>query len=158
MDISTDFDFLFGHWHIHNHKLADVRDPDCTEWLEFPATAQAYPILGGFGNIDRGRFEQPGAPFESLSLRLYDPATDEWRIYWSSSRYPGVLDPPVIGRFLDGQGRFEGDDIMDGRPVRLRFIWSGITATSATWQQYFRWDGTDTWVPNWTMAFTRTDG
>jgi hypothetical protein len=47
-----DFDFLFGRWRIHNRKLLDVLDHSCTEWVEFEASSEAWPVLGGLGNVD----------------------------------------------------------------------------------------------------------
>ncbi|MEU7843738.1 hypothetical protein AB0B39_22585 [Micromonospora sp. NPDC049114] len=63
--------------------------------------------------------------------------------------------PPMVGRFVDGVGRFYADDQHEGRPVRCRFIWSGITATTARWEQAFSVDGERTWETNWIMESTR---
>ena len=52
-------------------------------------------MLGGVGNLDH--FHTPG--YEGFSLRLHEPETDTWRIWWSSTSRPGRLDPPVEGRF-----------------------------------------------------------
>lgn len=65
------------------------------------------------------------------------------------------LFPPVIGRFTDGRGEFYGDDTHDGKDVRVRYVWSGISATTARWEQAFSVDGEKTWVTNWVMDFTR---
>ena len=82
-------------------------------------------MLQGVGHLDRMTVpEAPDGPgFEGLTLRLFDPSAQVWRIWWSSSRAPGQLDPPLVGRFSDGVGVFEGDDVVGGRPVRLRFEW-----------------------------------
>lgn len=40
----------------------------------------------------------------------------------------------------------------------MRFVWSGISATTARWEQAFSLDGWDTWVSNWAMEFTRASG
>lgn len=87
-----DFDFLLGRRRIHNRKLVDTLDPDSTEWVEFQAFGEAGPILGGLGNVDT--FTAPamspsGDPFEGFTLRLFDPETRIWRIWWASIRFPG---------------------------------------------------------------------
>jgi hypothetical protein len=150
---ASDFDFLPGRWNVHNRRLVDMLDPACEEWEEFQATSDAEQMLGGGGNLDH--FNTPG--YEGFSLRLYDPEEDLWRIWWSSTKRPGRLDPPVEGRFTpDGTtARFETDDVLDGVPIRMRFDWSEITADRARWDQSFSFDGGETWKPNWTMVLTR---
>jgi hypothetical protein len=103
-----DFDFLFGRRRIHNRKLVDTLDLACTDWVEFEAEGQAQPILGGLGNVDR--FSVPampptGEPFEGSSLRLFDPETGLWRIWWASIRFPGRLDHPGRGPVHRRPGR-----------------------------------------------------
>jgi hypothetical protein len=150
----TDFDFLPGRWHIANRRLVDMLDPECDEWEEFEATCEARAMLGGGGNVDHFRTEG----YEGFSLRLYDPEADLWRIWWSSTARPGRLDPPVEGRFTGDRARFECEDVLEGIPIRMRFDWSEITATSARWDQSFSFDGGATWKPNWTMVLTRVGG
>ena len=150
---ATDFDFLPGHWNVHNRKLVDPLDPECDAWEEFEATSEAEAMLGGGGNLDH--FHAPG--YEGFSLRLHSPETDTWRIWWSSTARPGRLDPPVTGRFdADGAtARFETADVLDGVPIRMRFDWSEIEADSARWDQAFSFDDGKTWKPNWTMSLRR---
>ena len=149
----TDFDFLPGSWQVHNRRLVDLLDPACDEWEEFDATSEAEAMLGGVGNFDH--FHTAG--YEGFSLRLHDPETDTWRIWWSSTSRPGRLDPPVEGRFAeDGKSaRFETADVLDGIPIRMRFDWSEIAAASARWDQAFSFDDGKTWKPNWTMLLRR---
>ena len=151
------FDFLFGDWLIANRKLRDPLAEGASEWVEFSATGTARPIAGGLGNVDT--FVAPDFPgrgaFEGFSLRLFEESTGLWRIWWASSAGGGRLDPPVVGRFTDGVGRFEGDDVLDGRPVMVRFDWTDITVSSARWAQAFSFDGGETFSPNWVMEFRR---
>src|ERR1700754_3048954 len=150
----TDFDFLPGRWHIANRRLTNTLDPACDEWETFDATSEAQAILGGAGNMDQ--FHVPATGYRGYSLRLYDPDADLWRIWWASTARPGRLDAPVAGHFRpDGTATFEGDDALDGVPVRMRFVWSEITADAARWEQSFSFDAGTTWKPNWVMLLTR---
>lgn len=157
-DGRADFDFVHGTWNIANRRLVDPLDPTCDTWVEFAATGRADPILGGIGNLDRMFVpELPGGgALEGFTLRLFEPATATWRIWWSSTARPGRLDPPVEGRFADGVGTFETDDVLDGHAVRVRFTWHSMTERSATWEQAFSHDSGASWQRNWVMEFTRT--
>jgi hypothetical protein len=153
----ADFDFFFGRWQIRNRKLRDPLEEGCDEWLEFEAFGEAWPILGGLGNVDTYKApEFPGRPgFEGATLRLFEPATGLWRIWWMSTTAAGILDDnPVVGRFVDGIGIFECDQDFDGRMARVRYTWTADPSTPR-WEQSFSWDGGATWEPNWVMTNTR---
>ena len=130
-----DFDFLFGAWQISNRKRVNPLVQGDDEWIEFDAWMQAQPIVGGLGNIDTYHAPDfPGRPgFEGFTLRLFEPKTGQWRIWWASSVGTGLLDEPVVGRFEDdGIGRFECDDILDGVHVRVRYDWTWSTRTRSS--------------------------
>jgi len=149
-----DFDFLFGRWRVHNQRLRQ-RLAGCQDWQPFDAIIDCRPILGGAGNIDEFVTDEfgPGV-FIGASLRLYEAATQRWRIYWASNR-SGVLDPAVVGCFTDGIGRFEGDDRHEGVPVRVRFTWNVDGPDRASWEQAFSADAGNSWETNWRMQLTR---
>ena len=46
-----------------------------------------------------------------------------------------------------------GDDTFAGRPIRVRFTWSGVTTRTPRWEQAFSADGGETWETNWVMEF-----
>lgn len=142
----NDFDFLSGSWNVLNRRLTGG------DWTTFPGTSTCRPILGGVGNTDEIVFPTLGS--SGFTLRLYDVTLGQWSIYWANSR-SGVLLPPVTGTFADGRGDFYGDDEVDGRPVRVHFLWSDITPESARWEQEFSTDGGRTWESNWVMEFSR---
>jgi hypothetical protein len=152
-----DFDFIFGEWTLANRKVVDPLADGPPEWVEFEATAVAESILGGLGNVDMiSAPDFPNRPgFHGFSLRLFSPEERVWRIWWSSSAAGGLLDTPVVGRFENGEGRFECDDVLGGREVRVRYEWTDITPTSARWTQSFSLDGVATFEPNWFMELTR---
>jgi hypothetical protein len=146
-----DFDFLTGTWDVANRWLTDFLDAD-SGWEEFPAVSQASRHFAGAANFDEITFPTKG--FAGLTLRLYNPATGEWSLYWASKR-TGTLFPPVTGRFENGVGEFHGADSYHDVPILARFRWSGITADSARWEQAFSTDDGRTWLDNWYMDSTR---
>ena len=152
-----DFDFVFGRWVVHNRKLRDGSDPTCEEWVEFDATSEAWPLLRTGCHTDRIEAVAPtdGDPFEGVTFRLYDPAAGTWRIWWSSTRAPGQLDEPVVGRFDGDVGTFECDDVVGGHPVRVRFTWHRGDPVAPRWEQRFSFDGGATWALNWVMQLAR---
>jgi len=150
---STDFDFLLGRWDVRNRRLVR-RLADSDEWDEFHSKAAARPLPAGLGNEDVFCTDYAGG-FVGMSFRFYDPETRLWSIYWTDSRRPGSLDPPVVGSFAGDIGVFEGEDTHAGRPIRVRFVWSGVAGDTPRWEQAFSADGGATWETNWVMEFTR---
>jgi len=45
---------------------------------------------------------------------------------------------------------------INGKQMRVRFIWSQITATSTRWEHAYSSDSGKIWETNWIMTFTRT--
>src|SRR5262245_52094629 len=83
-DGSHDFDFQTGRWSIRNERLVK-RLAGCTEWETFESTNRAWLLSGGLGNMDEYVTDHwPG--FVGLSLRLYNPHTRQWSIYWVSNQ------------------------------------------------------------------------
>jgi hypothetical protein len=148
-----DFDFLVGHWSVHNRRLA-TRLRGANEWKEFPATHWLEQRLGGIANIDQMDFPTEG--FSGVSVRAFNLAERRWAIYWISST-SGVLFPPVFGGFDGDVGTFVGRDVDDGREVHVRFTWRRLGRDAARWEQAFSLDGHE-WETNWVMAFTRRKG
>jgi hypothetical protein len=149
-----DFDFLFGRWTMTNQHLRTRLKAD-TRWDEFTSVSEVHPILGGLGNTDTyaaARFAD-GKPLQGATLRLFNPATGLWSIYWADDRRV-TLDPPVIGRFERGVGTFIGDDVFEGKPIKFRFVWTA--GAHPTWEQAFSADGGQTWETNFRNQFTRT--
>lgn len=146
-----DFNFITGRWLVSNQRLRK-RLQGCTEWESFEAVQDGALLLGGLGNMDDLTIEGQGTV--GMALRFFNPQTRLWSIYWVSSS-DGVLGPPLFGAFANGVGRFEGADTHEGRPVRVRFLWSDITPSRARWEQAFSEDGGRHWETNWVMTLTR---
>ncbi|MET9813278.1 hypothetical protein ABZ322_15205 [Streptomyces sp. NPDC006129] len=154
MSSAHDFDFFHGDWDVLHRRRTDFLDPD-SRWEEFSGTSRCRPLFDGTANLDE--IDMPHLSAKGATLRLFDPATERWSLNWASS-ITGTLFPPVFGRFEGGRGDFHGDDTYDGKDVRVRFVWSGVSPTTARWEQAFSVDGGETWLTNWTMAFTRSSG
>jgi hypothetical protein len=148
----SDFDFLLGEWRVHHRRV----QADSREWVEFDGTCNHRNLIDGSANMDEYLLEVPSGHYRAVALRSYDPKTGLWAIWWLDSRYPsGPLDPPVKGRFANGIGTFYSDYLLNGKPMRVRFIWSHITPTSARWEQALSGDAGKTWETNWIMTFRR---
>jgi hypothetical protein len=152
--VMNDFDFLVGTWDSTNRKLRK-RLVGSDGWEEFPGRVTCHRAFDGAANLDEIVF--PTLGHAGMSVRLYDPGTDLWSIYWASSKFPGPLEAPVVGRFVDGVGEFFNDDVQEGQAVRVRYRWSDITDSTARWAQAFSADGGTTWETNWIMDFIRTE-
>jgi hypothetical protein len=154
MSSANDFDFFHGRWAVRHRRLKD-RLAGCTEWEVFGGSSSVQPLLGGAGNVDDNVIELPGGTYRAATLRAFDPATKQWAIWWLDGRHPHSVDVPMIGRFENGIGTFFADETSRGQPIKVRFLWSRITPTSARWEQAFSPDGGKTWETNWEMDFTR---
>lgn len=149
-----DFDFLVGSWTVQHRRLKH-RLEESTEWEIFSGTCKTWRLLDGQGEVDDNVLQAPAGTYLAVTLRSFDPATRSWSIWWLDSRHPHQLDPPVVGTFHDGTGTFFANDTFNGRPFVVRYVWSGITANSANWQQAFSDDGGKSWETNWIMKFHR---
>jgi hypothetical protein len=151
-----DFDFLVGRWQVHHRRLREMLS-DEREWVEFEGTSVVQKVLGGYGIMDDNVIELPDGPYRGAGIKSFDARTQTWSIWWLDGRSPlGPLDPPVRGGFQDGTGMFFADEILKGKPIRVRFTWSVITPTTCHWEQAFSTDGGATWETNWLMDFRRT--
>jgi hypothetical protein len=152
-----DFDFFVGKWQTHSHKLKE-RLAGSHDWEDFDGTIRSFKLMNGMANVDDTEFDMPEGIYRGVAPRAYDPKTGLWAIWWIDGRNPhGAVDPPVRGRFIQGVGTFYGDDTLRGKPVKVRFVWSNITPTSAHWEQAFSGDGGKTWEVNWSQVLRRVE-
>lgn len=149
----TDFDFFIGSWKAHTRRLRE-RLKGSNDWEEFEGTAMVRTVLSGMGNIDEITIDREVGRLEGLTLRLYNPESRQWSLYWASS-VDGILQRPLIGSFVEGRGEFYSQEFFEGRSIFCRFICSHITETSCRWEQAFSTDGGKTWEINWIAELTR---
>ena len=140
-----DFDYFAGAWTTHQRRLT-ARGVGSNDWEEFPGTLCMTPYLGGMATVDELWFPTKG--WAGLTLRTFDVAKRQWKVYWVSGN-TGTLDTPVAGGFDGDRGEFYGNDEDGGRPVKVRYSWHKLDHDRAHWEQAFTYDGA-TWEVNWT--------
>ena len=148
-----DFDFLVGRWKIRNRKLKRPLE-NSDEWDEFDADQHFQPILHGSGNFDIFSTEVDGKPFEAFTLRLFDPQTRLWTIYWADSDAVR-LDGGKVGSFDGDIGEFFARDVFAGKNVIVRFHWDKRNPEAPVWSAAFSVDEGKTWEWNWHAHFAR---
>jgi hypothetical protein len=153
-DGQHDFDPLIGSWKFHLKKLMHPLTGSTT-WVEFEGTGVCYKIWDGRAQYDTIELDSPDVGhIEGLTVRLYNPQSHQWRLYWANSKI-GVMDPPQIGEFKNGRGEFLAQDTINGKVVLIRFVWTNLTTNTPHFEQSFSNDGGKTWEVNWITDQTR---
>ena len=156
-DGQHDFDFELGSWKIHlKRRLRPLTGS--TDWVEFDGTSVTRKVWDGRADLEEFETDSPAAGhIEGLTLRLYNPETRQWSLYWANSK-GGPIFPPQIGEFKNGRGEFYGQDTLNGKLIFVRFIWSDTETSKPHFEQSFSDDGGKTWEVNWITDQTRVDG
>jgi hypothetical protein len=155
-DGQHDFDFEVGRWKIHLKKLVHPLTGSTT-WVEFDGTSVTRKVWNGRSQLEEFETESPdGSQIEGMTLRLYDPQTHQWSLYWATSK-SAAMGVPTIGKFKNGQGEFFDTEQAgpNGKAVLVRFIWSNTTTNMPHFEQSFSEDGGKTWEVNWITDQTR---
>jgi hypothetical protein len=156
-DGQHDFDYELGSWKIHLKRLVHPLTGSTT-WVEFDGTSVTRNIWDGRGQIEEFETDGSSGHVEGLTLRLYNPQSRQWNLYWANSK-DGVVDgPPQVGEFNHGRGEFFAQDTFNGRAILIRYFWSEITPNSAHFEQSFSEDGGKSWEVNWITDQTRVPG
>jgi hypothetical protein len=149
----SDFDYLIGRWNIRNRTLNEPL-AGSDEWREFNATQEFSLVLLGLGNVDRFHTQLDGKPFEGLTVRLFDPHTRLWTIYWADSNAM-KLDGGKVGSFDGDEGDFFGRERVAGKDVIVKFHWNKRDPESPVYSRAFSADAGETWEWNWYSHFSR---
>lgn len=155
-DGQRDFDWELGAWHTDVRVLADPLSDTEDEWLHFDGTSVVRPLLDRRANVVELKVAGPAGRIEGLNMRLYEPEAKRWSLTFVNIRN-GLLTPSVYGGFHDGIGEFYGDDQLDGRPIKVRFLVYRQGADRARFEQAFSEDDGTTWETNW-VAIDRRIG
>jgi hypothetical protein len=153
--ISHDFDFFFGEWRVRHRRLRR-RLVNASDWEEFDGVTKCISLLGGLANLNDSLVHRPGGPTRGMGLRAFNPATNTWGDWYLDGRDPTRIEVHGVGRFENGVATFYADDVCEGRPIKVRGVWSNITKRSFQWEQAFSPDGGRTWETNYVMEQTRT--
>ncbi|MBV9887404.1 MAG: hypothetical protein JO119_12735 [Acidobacteria bacterium] len=149
-DGQHDFDYAVGTWKIHLKRLKK-RLVGSTEWIELDGTVSCRKVLDGRAEVEEMDVatSDKSMHIQGLAVRLYNPQSHQWSIYWASAS-DGVMEPnPMVGQFTNGRGEFYNQQIYEGRAVYARFTWTGVTTNSPHFEQAFSVDGGKTWETNW---------
>lgn len=147
------FDFEFGTWHAHLLRLVDPLSGS-HKWVQYDGISVVHKVWNGRANIGELDVRGSAGRIHGLSLRLYNPKTQTWGVYWANAKN-GDLGSPLVGGFSNGRGLFMDKETYDGKPILARFIFSDMTAHSFKIVQSFSPDNGKTWEANWIATFSR---
>ena len=97
----------------------------------------------------------PAMPFQGTSLSVYSPKLGQWQQTWVDSE----------GNYWHFLGGGEGnemvlvtDDVIEGRPVKLRMVFYNIARDELDWRWERSDDGGATWELKWQIHYRRQKG
>ena len=149
----NDFDFELGLWKT---KLRVLKNPlsGSTSWVDYEGTTNVIAVSDGRANLAELKVKSPAGLIEGLSLRLFNPETNQWSLNFANIK-DGNLTIPAVGGFKNGRGEFFNQDTFKEQKIIVRFVISEITATSCHFEQAFSVDNGKTWEVNWIADDTR---
>jgi hypothetical protein len=155
-DGQHDFDWMFGNWKATLKRLEHPLSGSRT-WVEYEGTQITHSMWGGRAVIDEFKVDdaRTNTHVDGFTVRLYNPESRQWHIYWANAKRGNLDWPPVIGSFRNGRGEFYDQELFEGRAIFVRYVWSDITPNSAHFEQSFSADGGKTWEANWISDITR---
>src|SRR5436190_18117525 len=78
-DGQHDFDFEIGTWKTHVKRLTHGK------WVEMDGTTVVRKVLNGRANLVELIADGPAGHFEGLSLRLYNPQSQQWSLNFANA-------------------------------------------------------------------------
>jgi hypothetical protein len=151
----NDFEFLVGDW-ISDNKRLTKRLQKNNLWIASESTVNNRSFLGGISNLDVSTTPINGIPFETITLRTFNPQTRLWSSYWVDGR-TGITDPPVIGSFEENIGTFYGKSLWEGKQVLVMYQWDKTNPSQPQWSQSYSTDNGKTWELNMQNISKRLD-
>jgi hypothetical protein len=149
-----DFDFLEGKWKVHNRKLK-TRLSNSNDWEEFESTLHMKRTLNGMGNVENYYATFDGQMFEGMAVRLFNPPTKLWTVYWMDTGSMTMDRHPVTGSFESGLGKFYAKDSFNGKDIVVLYQWDATNPKQPIWSQAFSTDNGQTLEWNWEMKLSK---
>jgi hypothetical protein len=154
-DGQHDFDFEIGTWKTHlTRRLHPLSGSD--EWAQYDGTTTVRKVWNGRANLVELVADGPAGHFEGLSLRLYNPQSQQWSLHFANAA-TGTMGQPTVGAFEHGRGEFFDQEDFNGRAVLVRFVIIPVSADEIRFEQAFSDDGGRTWEVNWIATDTRVE-
>ena len=148
-----DFDWEIGDWKVHLRRLLHPLSGS-NVWAEYQGSAHVRKIWNGRANLLELQLNGPAGHIEGLSLRLYNPQSQKWSVYFATSD-DATLGTPMVGQFKNSHGEFSDRELFHGKMIDLHFVFSNVTTRSFHGEQSFSPDGGRNWETNWIEDFTR---
>lgn len=152
-EASHDFDFEFGKWNTHVHRLLHPLSGS-QAWADYDGTTTVTPVWNGRANLVQLEADGSAGHLEFLSLRLFNPDSHHWSLNVASSR-GGELGVPTVGGFQNGRGEFYDHESWNGKPIVVRFVIIPQGKDNIRFEQAFSPDDGKTWEMNWIATDTR---
>lgn len=149
-----DFDFLLGAWTVRQKHLK-ATGVASSDWVEASSNHHcASALLDGTPIVDQSH--SPTGAAVGLFFLGYDQVKRQWSVFWVDVK-TGRPDAGTVGGFMGRRGEFYGPDTDgNGRPIKVRVIWTVIDHDHWHWEQAFSYDNR-TWETNWVADFFRAD-
>jgi hypothetical protein len=155
VDHQHDFDWEIGDWKVHLRRLQHPLTGS-KAWVELDGLAHVRKIWNGRANLLELELNGTAGHIEGLSLRLYNPQSERWSVYFATSD-DRSLGTPMVGQFENGRGEFSDRELFHGKMIDLHFVFSDMTEKSFHGEQSFSPDGGKSWETNWIEDFTRVE-
>lgn len=105
------------------------------------------------GRVIQENFDgNPAIPFRGMSVSVYSKKLQVWRQTWVD----------VEGNYWSFQGGVENgnmvlatEDVLDGKPIRLRMTFYNIQADQLDWKWESSEDNGATWTQKWHIHYQR---
>lgn len=152
-DGQHDFDFNFGTWHTHIHRIVDPFSPT-SPTVVLDGTVTVRKVWDGRAQLEEIEADGPNGHWEGATFFLYNPDSHQWSQNFVG-RDSGTLGTPTIGSFKNGRGELYSSDTFQGRSIMVQGVWSNIKPDSHTYTESYSDDGGKTWHPAFIGDLTR---